>query len=1023
MSNAQKNVNIGGNTYQKPNKNQYTNAINNNKSSFYPKQAPNLVNKNKLYSQNQNNNNMNQNIPKESQNSFYSTQSIKNKNNNNKNINQKRPPNTNIKNNNINLNNTTHNNNNKNNINLNNTIHNNNNKNNINLNNTTQTFNKKQNPNQNTINNTNAKKFNKNTFYKSNTTRNSNTYFKIPNNNNTLTNFTNTNNINNNANNNNNINNNIINNNEIFDDKIKNYIIYLKSHLNSSYYANNDLNNEYNKIINKSKQINDSINNNHEKLISMNKLYEENLEKNKNYKKEYINLVDKYKINYLNEQNKLKELNQMISVQDNDILKLENENNILNEDINNKQIIIDDLKRKINILKNKKNIIEANNEYLFLFKKKNILISLNEKMKKMKKIKSKNDELLKSMNGLKNDLQEKENIIIQSQNIQNELSNKLNQLANEEEIENENTNMDEKNHNNIIYKSLDFNTNINNNMNINTSYEKDNKGFDNEMENGLYRTYNKQFGNNFNKDENEENNDLIDYQELIGQENKKEEKINEKLNIYENEISKLKKEIFEIKSKNNEDLALLNQYINNLSPNDEEIKNNLILNKKNILNQKESLIKYNKKFRESLSEKNDLKNKINQLKIENEKIELKLTEKQKTIGFKIKAIKIRRDGKNKNGKGMERNLSDPDLIKNNNNDRLYISQNREHFIPVEDIYRYKKFEYRYRNEKKLLNKFKSRKSSSFDNIFKYNANNKIEQESNIDILNTPRGGAYLYTIDKEGKFLGYGINLKKYVYINTSSIKGWKLFFKEYKNNANGSLLLNTLAGLFILTGENHNHLYYYSQSKNIIYLIMILKYNHKYGGLILTKDNNKIIILGGIYTNEVELFNIQKNALKKLPNLLSKRINSSYNIINNQFLFAFFGKNNNKIEFLDLKNPYHWINFDYKSNNNIQELSGHIGFHVNENVVIIVGGENNDKIMVFYFKEKFIDVTDFILSFDTDCGIDELIFDKEKCFNIVENKEKNSIDGNSTKEIMGMDNFGNVHCFDNDYSYTIYVF
>ena len=78
---------------------------------------------------------------------------------------------------------------------------------------------------------------------------------------------------------------------------------------------------------------------------------------------------------------------------------------------------------------------------------------------------------------------------------------------------------------------------------------------------------------------------------------------------------------------------------------------------------------------------------------------------------------------------------------------------------------------------------------------------------------------------------------------------------------------------------------------------------------------------------------------------------------------------------------------------------------------------------MVFYFKEKFIDVTDFILSFDIDCGIDELIFDKEKCFNIVENKEKNSLGGNSTKEIMGMDNFGNVHCFDNDYSYTIYVF
>ena len=78
---------------------------------------------------------------------------------------------------------------------------------------------------------------------------------------------------------------------------------------------------------------------------------------------------------------------------------------------------------------------------------------------------------------------------------------------------------------------------------------------------------------------------------------------------------------------------------------------------------------------------------------------------------------------------------------------------------------------------------------------------------------------------------------------------------------------------------------------------------------------------------------------------------------------------------------------------------------------------------MVFYFKEKYVDVTDFILSFDVDCGIDELYFDREKCFNIVENKEKKISDGKYIKEMMGMDNFGNVHCFDNDYSYTIFVF
>ena len=879
-------------------------------------------------------------------------------------------------------------------------------KNNTNLNNTTTSFNKFN--KQNIINISNTKKNNINT-----TNKKINTNTKAQN-----TNKANLNNTNSTIK-------------DIkSDEKIKNYIIYLKNHLNSSYYANNDLNSEYSKIINKSKEVNDSINNKNDLYTNMKKLHEENVEKNKKFQKEYKNLVDNYKINRLNEENKLKELNNIIFLQDNDIQKLENDNNILNDDIKNKQIIIEDLKRKIEMMKNKKKVMEANEEYLYLFNKKNNLISLNEKIKEVKKLKNKNDELVENMNYLKNDLNEKENIIIESQNAHNELTNKLIQLTQEEKINNNNNNtysqnfynMDQnpENYNNINY----INENNNKyNINTNTSYEIESKDIDNENENMLYRTYNQSFKNDmFDKNKNLDANDY--YQKLIDKENQKKSKIDAKIDFYNGELTKLENEINEIKSKNNNELSLYKQYINNLSPNDEDIKSELIMNKKNIYMQKDNLLKYNKKFKESLSEKNDLKNKINQLKLENKKIELQLNEKQKNIGFKIKAIKIQRDdGKDPKNKGMERNLSDPDLIKNNYNDKLYISQNSENFIPVKDIYRYKKFEIKYRNEKKLLNRFKNRKSSSFDNIFKYNKNNKIERETNIDILNTPRGGTYLYTIDKEGKLLGYGIELKKYVYINTSSIKGWRLFYKDYKNNTNGTLLLNTLAGLFILTGDNYNHLYYYSQSKNIIYLIMTLNYNHKYGGLILTRDNNKIIILGGIYTSEVELFNIQKNNLKILPKLLSKRINSSYNIINNQYLFAFFGKNNNSIEFLDLKNANNWVNFEYKSNSEIKELNGHIGFHVNDNVVIIVGGENNDKIIVFYFKEKFIDVTDFVLSFDVDCGIDELIFDKEKCFNLVENKEKMNLEGNEGKEIMGMDNCGNVHCFDSDYSYTIFVF
>ena len=778
--------------------------------------------------------------------------------------------------------------------------------------------------------------------------------------------------------------------------QIKNYIIYVKDHLNSSYYANNDLNNECNRIKTKSRELNDLINNNNDKYLSMNKLYEKKMENNKNIKEEYLKLVDEYKINNINEQNKLKELNILLDRQDNDIFNLENENEILKEDILNKKIIIEKLKEQIGKLKNKKGMIEAYNEYLYLFDKKNKLISVNQIRKNLKKIKEKNEELINKIDTLKNELKSKENTIIKTKNEQKELSNKLILLEKDIELENKNKNININAKNNNRYLNTEDDIENNDDINNNNKYEH-------------------------------ENDSIEYYQKLIEDESIKGKEIKEKLDFFKEEINRIQNDILTLKSKNNEEIMLFKNQINNLSPNSEEIKNELISNKEIIKNQQESLIKYNNQFRESLKEKNDLKNKINKLKIENKNIELKLNENHKMIGFKIKSIKIRRGGGihrgmsgiNNRRLSKERNLSNSDLLKNSKiSDKLEISKNMENFIPKRDIYRYKRYEYKYEKYNVSENQnsmFKSRRTGSFDNIFKFNETNAIEQENNIEILSTPRSGTYLYTIDEEGKLLGYSMALKKFVYINTSSIKCWRLFYKEYKKNANGSLLLNTLAGLFILTGDNYNNLYYYSQSKNTIYLIMKLKYNHMYGGMLSTPNNNNIIIVGGKYTNEVEIFNIKTNNLKSLPCLLTKRINSSYCILNN-YLFVFFGKNNNTIEYLNLKKEKNWKKLEYRSNNYIKELIGHIGFKVNDNIVIIVGGVNNDKIIVFYFKEKFLDVTDFILKFDIDCGIDELYFDKEKYFNIIQNKEIKT-------EVVGMDTYGNVHCFDNDYSYTIFVF
>ena len=96
------------------------------------------------------------------------------------------------------------------------------------------------------------------------------------------------------------------------------------------------------------------------------------------------------------------------------------------------------------------------------------------------------------------------------------------------------------------------------------------------------------------------------------------------------------------------------------------------------------------------------------------------------------------------------------------------------------------------------------------------------------------------------------------------------------------------------------------------------------------------------------------------------------------------------------------------------KELDGHIGFNIEENIIIIIGGNNKENVMIFYLKEKFLDITDIKVITDKNSDIKKLYFDKEKCFNTIED--------NNNKEIIGMDNEGNVHCFNDDYAYTIFV-
>ena len=161
------------------------------------------------------------------------------------------------------------------------------------------------------------------------------------------------------------------------------------------------------------------------------------------------------------------------------------------------------------------------------------------------------------------------------------------------------------------------------------------------------------------------------------------------------------------------------------------------------------------------------------------------------------------------------------------------------------------------------------------------------------------------------------------------------------------------------------------------------------------------------------------------MPNLNSKRINSSFTFINSK-LYAIFGENNSTIECLNIKKLKNkWKTIDYKMSDDdldkekyFNNIYGHVSFPVHDNEILIVGGKNNKKMIVLDLDEKTLDITDMKIPFIDSVG--EYFFDKEKFFNqtiIEEKKEKN---GKNIKQLVGMDASGNVHLFDNNFNYIV---
>ena len=318
-----------------------------------------------------------------------------------------------------------------------------------------------------------------------------------------------------------------------------------------------------------------------------------------------------------------------------------------------------------------------------------------------------------------------------------------------------------------------------------------------------------------------------------------------------------------------------------------------------------------------------------------------------------------------------------------------------------------------------FNNDKSENNNSKDHIRNTSNNKSADFEESYDNLNI-QNDSYLYTISEDKKFLEFNIFQKKYNIKETKNIQGWDSLINEYIKNFSGSLLLNTFQGLFILTGISYTDLYYYSQKSNTISKLKSFNYSHKYGALLLTPDNNSLLALGGENSKNVEILNFETGILKEIPSLLSERINSAFSFIGNN-LCAFFGKNNSSIEYLDLENGQKWNFIEYNTNNEEMKkifLDGHTAIPVNNNEILIVGGTNNDKMIVFNFEEKFFDFANINVPLIDKVG--EYRFDMDKYFNVLIGVDKSEINGENLSQMIGMDSMGNVHYFDNDFAYTV---
>jgi hypothetical protein len=279
----------------------------------------------------------------------------------------------------------------------------------------------------------------------------------------------------------------------------------------------------------------------------------------------------------------------------------------------------------------------------------------------------------------------------------------------------------------------------------------------------------------------------------------------------------------------------------------------------------------------------------------------------------------------------------------------------------------------------------------------------------------------LFNIDNNCNLIKFEIKTKKFSKILLSNNPKIKIY-DDYKNNFiyEGSIILNTLNGIFILTGKNTDLLYYYNDQNKTIRKICKFNDCHNSGSLFLDEVNKSIIVFSGKFNKKVEYFSFENGKINNYPELNIERANATYSLINNK-LYALFGfccpmnSYTQNIEYINFQNMDSWKIISLNSNFDIINLNIHCisNLQINgKNSIIIFGGIKNEGEIIF----------DSFLIFDADNNlITKILVKNNQNYGCIFTKNTNFIPLDNNYLLI--DDNNNVHFVDQNLQFSLFKF